>query len=53
MSDIRRSITTVDSDITITDPDKGVVLTDNVGDQDRITVIDDDGVKSIRVEEVP
>jgi len=59
MSNIQRSrtistgdITINEGDVIITNPANGIVLEDNVGDQNRIKVIDDDGVKTIEVEEI-
>jgi len=40
-------------DVIITDPAKGVVVVDQNGDSCRIKVVDDDGMKSVQVEEVP
>jgi hypothetical protein len=57
MSDIKRSLKNVQGDLTITNGDlkitdatKGIVMTDNVGDTDKIKVYDDDGVKSTTTE---
>jgi len=59
MSDIQRSrqVTEGDTivnegDIIITNSNKGIVMEDNVGDMDRVKVVDDDGVKTIVIEEV-
>jgi len=60
MSDIRRSLRNITGDITInegdviiTDPTKGLVMEDNVGDTDRVQPYDDGGVKTVKVEELP
>ena len=59
MSDIQRSrqVTEGDTivnegDIIITNSNKGIVMEDNVGGMDRVKVVDDDGVKTIVIEEV-
>ena len=39
-------------DVVITDSDKGIVLTDDVGGQSRIKIVDDNGTKTITVEEI-
>lgn len=58
MSTIQRSRITVQGDMTITEgnvvisnPDSGIVMTDNVGDVNKLKIIDDGGVKTIVVEE--
>ena len=42
-----------EGDVIITNPDNGIIMEDNVGDQNRIKVIDDEGTKTIVVEEQP
>jgi hypothetical protein len=58
MSTITRSRTTVQGDITVNNgdivistPDKGVTMTDNVGDVNTLKIVDDGGVKTIVIEE--
>lgn len=60
MSMIRRSlqsvtgdITVIEGDIIVTDPTKGIVMQDNVGDTNRVQPYDDAGVKTIEVTEIP
>ena len=59
MSKIRRSLQGVTGDLTVTEGDiivsevdKGVVMEDNVGDSNRMKIVDDDGVKTIEVETI-
>jgi len=59
MSSIHRSIQTVtgnmtvnDGDVIITNPDDGLVMEDNVGDTNRLKIVDDGGVKTIEVEQI-
>ena len=58
MSTIRRSrisspsITVNEGDVTIVNPAKGVVMEDNVGDSNRLKIVDDGGVKTIEVETI-
>ena len=40
-------------DVIITNAANGVVMTDNAGEKDRITVYDNDGVKTIEVTKIP
>jgi len=59
MSSIHRSIQTVtgnmtvnDGDVIITNPNDGLVMEDNVGDTNRLKIVDDGGVKTIEVEQI-
>jgi hypothetical protein len=59
MSNIQRSLKTSEGsvtvnngDVVVTDPDKGILLKDNVGDTVRIKVIDVNGIKTVEIEQV-
>jgi len=60
MSKIRRSPTNVTGNLTVTQgdvkietPDAGIILTDTAGDQSKVKVVDDNGVKTLEIEEIP
>lgn len=40
-------------DLIVTDTSKGIVMTDNEGEQGRLKIVDDNGVKTVQVEVVP
>jgi len=45
-------MTVNDGDVIITNPDDGLVMEDNVGDTNRLKIVDDGGVKTIEVEQI-
>lgn len=60
MSDIQRAhsviqgdVTVTNGDVIVTNPANGIVMEDNVGDTNRLTIIDDAGVKTIEVTNIP
>lgn len=60
MSMIQRSRTTIqgdtivqNGDLIVTNANNGIVMTDNVGDQSRVKVVDDAGTKTLEIEEIP
>jgi hypothetical protein len=46
-----QNITVQEGDVTVQNPDSGIVMTDNVGDDSRLKIVDDNGVKTLIIEE--
>lgn len=52
LKNVQGDMTVTDGDVVVTDTTKGIIMTDNVGDTDRMKIVDDSGTKAIEVEQI-
>jgi regulator of RNase E activity RraA len=51
VTNIIGSVTVNEGDVVVSDKDSGIVLTDQNDDQKRITVVDDNGVSTLQIQD--